>query len=61
MAEFPVPSFCDGLNGKEIQKNGDMGICVCLTHSVWTINIEYDQKMVKINPNFKWSSYHYNC
>ena len=28
MAEFPVPSFSDGLNVKEIQKNGDMWICV---------------------------------
>ena len=29
MAEFPVRSFSDGLNGKEIQKNGDTCICTC--------------------------------
>ena len=29
MAEFPVRSFSDGLNGKEIQKNGEMCICTC--------------------------------
>ena len=28
MADFPMRSFSDGLNGKEIQKNGHMCICV---------------------------------
>ena len=28
MADFPVPSFSDGLNRKEMQNNGDMCICV---------------------------------
>ena len=28
MAEFPMPSFSDDLNGKEIQKNGTMCIYV---------------------------------
>ena len=32
MADFPMPSFSDGLNVKEIQKNGD--ICICLADSL---------------------------
>ena len=28
MADLPMPSFSDGLNGNEIQKKGDMWICV---------------------------------
>ena len=33
MADFPVPSYSDGLNIKEIQKNGN--ICICVAVSLW--------------------------
>ena len=33
MADFPVPSFSDGLNRKEMQNNGDM--CICVADSLW--------------------------
>ena len=53
MAEFPVPSFSDGLNGKEIQKNGDM--CICVADSLWcTVKLTLYCIGNTLQKNFFW-------